>query len=197
MPSLILASTSSYRQQLLARLGIPFEQRDPGIGEPEIPGEYPADRALRLANAKAAACLPPAANPSNGPIIIGSDQVASHGGKLLHKPGTPEKAVKQLLACQNQQVDFYTGVAVHHGSKRLTHVDHTSVHFRQFGEKELRRYVELDSPLQSAGGFRIESLGVVLFRSVDTHDPTALIGLPLIWLAASLQECGIDPLVSE
>src|SRR4051812_36007531 len=187
---LILASTSRYRRELLSRLGLPFEARVPDAPELAIEGEAPAAMAARLALAKACSIDSPDA------LIIGSDQVASLDGRLLRKPGDHATALGQLEACQGRTVIFDTAVAVIDTRTRSTleHVDRTEVHFAKLGTAALDRYVRRERPLDCAGSFKSEGLGVVLFERIDSSDPTALIGLPLIWLARALRELGVDPL---
>jgi septum formation protein len=192
MPTIVLASTSRYRRELLARLGLPFEAVAPDAPEHEIPGEAPEAMAARLALAKAASIARP------GALVIGSDQVASLDGRLLRKPGTPEVAVAELEACQGRTVVFHTAVAVlDTGSgTRAEHLDRTEVRFRRLDRRALARYVALEQPLDCAGSFKSEGLGVVLFEQIASNDPTALIGLPLIWLAGALRALGADPLAA-
>lgn len=190
MPTIILASTSRYRRELLARLGLPFEAIGPGTPEEELPGEAPAAMALRLALAKAHSIARPDA------LVIGSDQVASLDGRLLRKPGTPEVAVAQLEACQGRSVLFHTAVALvdTRSGAVAEHVDRTEVRFRKLATSALAAYVRLEQPLDCAGSFKSEGLGVALFEGISSDDPTALIGLPLIWLAEALRSRGADPL---
>jgi septum formation protein len=190
MPPIILASTSRYRRELLARLKLPFTARSPDVVEDAIAGEAPAAMAARLALAKAGSIV--AANA----IVIGSDQVASLDGQVLHKPGSAEVAVAQLHLAQGRTVVFETAVAViATGSGRtLQHVDRTEVLFRRLGDAALERYVRLESPLDCAGSFKSEGLGVALFERISSEDPTALIGLPLIFVADALRKLGADPL---
>jgi septum formation protein len=190
MPQLILASTSRYRRELLSRLRLPFEARSPGTPEIGIEGEPPARMAARLALAKASSIAIP------GAIVIGSDQVASLDGRLLRKPGTAGVAVAQLRACQGRTVVFDTAVAViaTDSGETLEHVDRTEVRFRRLDDAALERYVRLDSPLDCAGSFKAEGLGVALFEEIASQDPTALIGLPLIFVAQALRKLGADPL---
>lgn len=192
MPRLLLASTSRYRRELLARLGLPFEARAPEADEQAIPGETPAAMATRLALAKAASITVDAA------VIIGSDQVASLDGELLRKPGGRDNAVAQLRACQGRTVVFHTAVAVIDtvSGRRQQHVDRTEVRFATLPTESLERYVELEQPFDCAGSFKSEGLGVALFERIDSSDPTALIGLPLIWVAQALRIAGLDPLAS-
>jgi septum formation protein len=187
---LILASTSRYRQELLSRLGLPFEARAPDAPELAIEREAPAAMAARLALAKARSIDTPDA------LVIGSDQVASLDGQLLRKPGDPATALRQLEACQGRTVIFDTAVAVidNRTGAALEHVDRTEVRFASLETAALDRYVQRELPLDCAGSFKSEGLGVALFERIDSSDPTALIGLPLIWLARALRELGVDPL---
>ncbi len=187
---LILASTSRYRRELLSRLGLPFEARAPNAPELAIDGEAPAAMAARLALAKARSIDAPYS------LVIGSDQVASLDGGLLRKPGDQATALRQLEACQGRMVIFDTAVAVidTRTGATLEHVDRTEVRFASLETAALDRYVQRDQPLDCAGSFKSEGLGVALFERIDSSDPTALIGLPLIWLAGALRELGVDPL---
>jgi septum formation protein len=190
LPRLILASTSSYRRTLLARLGLPFEATAPNVDETPRSGELAAELAVRLATAKAeSAALPNC-------IVIGSDQVAALGKELLSKPGAHEVALRQLLACQGKPVTFHTAVVVLDSAsgKRLHTVDRTRVHFSMLGEAELDRYLRAEQPYDCAGGFKAEGLGIALFERIESSDPTALVGLPLIWLSRTLRTLGLDPL---
>jgi len=187
---LILASTSRYRRELLSRLGLPFEAKAPDAPEVVIEGEAPAAMAARLALAKARSIDTPDA------LVIGSDQVASLDGRLLRKPGDHATAVEQLQACQGRTVIFDTAVAVidTRTAATLEHVDRTEVRFASLETAALDRYVQREQPLDCAGSFKSEGLGVALFERIDSRDPTALIGLPLIWVARALRELGVDPL---
>lgn len=193
MRRLILASTSRYRRELLGRLGLPFETAAPNAPEHAIAGEAPADMAARLALAKAQAIA------ATDAVVIGSDQVASLDGRLLRKPGGHAAALEQLTACQGRTVVFDTAVAIlDTASGRVaTHTDRTTVRFRQLDVPSLDTYVRLEQPFDCAGSFKSEGLGVALFESIDSHDPTALIGLPLIWVAAALRDAGVDPLATH
>ena len=190
MPHIILASTSRYRRELLERLGLPFATRAPDAAEDAIDGESPAAMAARLALAKARSV------GESGALVIGSDQVASLDGRLLRKPGSAEVAVAQLRACQGKTVLFHTAVAViaTDTGETLEHVDRTEVQFRRLDVAALEQYVRLERPLDCAGSFKAEGLGVVLFEQISSQDPTALIGLPLIFVAAALRKLGADPL---
>src|SRR6201985_339916 len=188
MNPLILASTSPYRRMLLERFGLPFETVRPEVGEEHIAGENPSERALRLAVAKAEAVA--ARHP--GAVVIGSDQVAAAGQKVLDKPGDAATCRSQLATLSGTDARFYTGCAVigPSGSVRLVELDTTTVFFRTLTSKEIERYVEREKPFDCAGGFKVEALGITLFESVESKDPTALIGLPLIWLACALRRAG-------
>ena len=187
---LVLASTSRYRRELLGRLGLPFEVRAPTTDESALPGELPERMAERLATAKAASIA------AHDAIVIGSDQTASLDGQLLRKPGRQEIALAQLEAAQGKTVVFHTGVHVLDTASgdSWSHVDRTEVRFARRDRNELARYLEIEQPFDCVGSFKAEGLGVVLFDSIESRDPTALIGLPLIWLAAALKSAGLDPL---
>lgn len=190
MPPIVLASTSRYRRELLGRLGLPFTAIAPDAEELAIEGEAPAAMAARLALAKARGVQ------AVGALVIGSDQVASLDGRLLRKPGTPEVAVEQLVAAQGRTVLFHTAVALldTRSGRLAEYVDRTEVVFRRLERAALDQYVRLERPLDCAGSFKSEGLGVVLFERISSDDPTALIGLPLIWLAEALRTMGADPL---
>lgn len=186
---LVLGSTSRYRAELLRRLGLEFEQRAPGTLETELPDEAPSERAMRLAVAKA----DDAGAGLVDALVIGSDQVAELDGVLLEKPGSSERAHVQLSACSGRAVSFHTALCVRdtRSGERHTHLDLTRVHFRALRPEEITRYVEREQPLDCAGSFKCEGLGISLFERIDNSDPTALIGLPLIALAKLLRETGL------
>jgi septum formation protein len=188
LPPLILASTSPYRRELLARLRLAFEAMPPGVAEEGVDGESPADRALRLALAKAQAIA--AAHP--GALVIGADQVAAAGERVLGKPGDAVRCRAQLASLSGKTARFYTACAVLGvgAGVRLAHVDTTTVVFRSLTGDEIDRYVASEQPYDCAGGFKAEALGIALFECIESQDPTALIGLPLIWLAAALRGAG-------
>ena len=190
MAALILASTSRYRSELLSRLAVPFETRAPGVSEAHRPGESPADRAVRLALEKARA----GAESCPEAAVIGADQVAACGDRLLDKPGDPARAREQLEALSGRTALFYSACALLGGARKihLAHVDTTTVVFRKLSAAEIERYVERERPFDCAGGFRAESLGISLFECIESRDPTALIGLPLIWLASALRAAGFQ-----
>lgn len=192
MSRLVLASTSRYRAELLGRLGLPFEREAPGVDESRRPGETPRELAIRLARAKAGAVA--ARHP--GAWSLGSDQVAVLGDEVLGKPVTVERCIAQLMAASGREVVFLTAACLATADDPFLreHVDETRVRFRELTEREVRRYVEIEKPLDCAGGFKCEGLGIALFERIDSSDPTALIGLPLIWVAAALREAGLDAL---
>lgn len=189
-PRIVLGSTSRYRAELLHRLLTDFTQVAPGTDETPLAGETPAARALRLAVAKAEA----AAVGFQGALVIGSDQVAELDGQLLDKPGTTERAHAQLAASAGREVHFHTALCLldTRDGRRRTHVDHTCVRFRELGAAEIDRYIDREQPLDCAGSFKCEGLGISLFESIDSRDPSALIGLPLIALSRLLRESGIE-----
>ncbi len=194
-PALILASTSRYRADLLGRLGLAFEAVAPGVDEAPQGGESPRARALRLAKAKADAV----AKRFPGSWVIGSDQVADLGGRILDKPGDAARCRAQLAAESGSVVEFHTAAVLLRQESRsvFEHVDRTAVRFRTLSVDEIARYVELDRPFDCAGGFRSEGLGAALFESMETRDPAALVGLPLIWLAGALRAAGLDALAPQ
>ena len=191
-PPLVLASSSRYRKELLERLGMPFSVDSPNIDESPAPGETPRELVVRLSIAKARAV----ASRWPNAIIIGSDQAATFDGHVLGKPGTVDAAVRQLRVFSGRNVEFLTGTAVlNAGLDRVgTAVDSTTARFRAADGAEIRRYVEHDMPLDCAGGIRFEGLGPMLLEGVDTMDPSAAIGLPLIALGELLRAEGVNPL---
>ncbi len=181
-----LASTSRYRRALLERLLSDFRCLDPAVDETPLAGELPAARAIRLARLKAEA----GARMAAGCIVIGSDQVASLDQEILRKPGSHARAVAQLEACNGRHVDFYTAVCVLHAGQASEHLDHTQVVFRDSDAQLRHDYLLQEQPYDCAGSFKSEGLGVILMERIDNQDPTALQGLPLIWLARCLRNLG-------
>lgn len=181
---LVLASGSAFRRQLLDRLQISYTVDPADIDETTRPDEPHAALALRLAHEKAA-CV---AKRHPQAWVLGSDQVASLGTQRLGKPGTPQRAAEQLRACSGQCVTFYTAMALHNGYQRWDYTDTTRVRFRTLSDEEVANYLAREDALQCAGSFKSEGLGISLTSAVETLDPTALIGLPLIALAAALRE---------
>jgi septum formation protein len=191
-PRLILASTSRYRRELLERLRVPFEVRAPGVDEAALPSEAPAALAARLALAKAQAV----AARHRDAVVIGSDQVAELDGRTIGKPHTHERAREQLAAMSGRRVVFHTALAVIRAETAFerTVLAPVTVRFRHLAADEIERYLQLDRPYDCAGSARSESLGVALLEAIDSDDPTALVGLPLIRTCALLREAGLDVL---
>jgi len=187
-PSLILASTSPYRRELLERLGLPFTVEAPEVDEAHLAGEPPTERALRLAAAKAEAIA--LRHPTA--VVIGSDQVAAAGGVVLDKPGTAERACQQLKHLGGSQARFHTACAVrwHNTGYSVNHLESVTVTVRDLTAAEIAAYVEREQPLNCAGSFKSEGLGIALFSRIESEDPTALVGLPLIWLSGALRQAG-------
>jgi septum formation protein len=189
MPSLVLASTSAYRKQLLERLCLPFLTDKPEVDEIPLPGESPGATAERLAREKARAV----ANRHPDALIIGSDQVAYSGDQRFGKPGTIDNAIGQLQAMRGQSVFFHTALCLldsRDGSHQLEAVS-TEVRFRQLSDAEIRRYVERELPLDCAGSAKAEGLGISILEYMRGDDPNAPIGLPLIALCRMLRNVGI------
>lgn len=189
-PPLILASSSPYRQTLLAKFGLPFEADAPAIAETALAGETPAQLSRRLAEEKARALA--GRHPAH--LIIGSDQVAMLEGVQLTKPGTPARTAEQLRAASGKSVEFFTGVCVVNSAtgEALADMDRTVVHFRRLTDTQIERYVAKERPYDCAGGFKSEGLGIVLFERIEGEDPNALVGLPLIRLARLLEKFGVE-----
>lgn len=189
-PHLVLASTSRYRQELLARLGIPFETTGPNVDESAAAGEMPQALALRLACAKAQAAQ--AAFPDA--LIIGCDQVAAVGATLLNKPGTHARAVEQLKLMSGKQIAFFTALCLLNARtlQRQTAIVPVTVHMRELSTGQIERYLQAERPYDCAGSARIEGLGITLVARLDGDDPNALIGLPLIKLCDMLRNEGVD-----
>ena len=185
---LVLASTSPYRKLLLQRLGLDFETARPDVDEAPLPQESPAYQARRLAADKARAV----AGRYRDAWVIGSDQVAELHGEALGKPGSFERAADQLAAASGQEVRFHTAVCLyrHSDGRRLEFDDMTRVRFRALDTGEIERYLHAEQPYDCAGSFKAEGLGICLFESIDSRDPTALIGLPLIGLSQALRRIG-------
>lgn len=195
LPSLILASSSVYRQQLLAKLQLPFTSHSPDIDETALPDEHPEALVLRLAEQKARAL----SHHYPRSLIIGSDQVcvnpvAVNQSKILGKPHTLANARAQLLAASGQRITFYTGLAVYDVAKLQMRslVEPFSVVFRTLSEAQVDRYLEREPALDCAGAFKCEGLGISLFERMEGRDPNALVGLPLIALVDLLAECGVQ-----
>lgn len=188
---LILASSSVYRRELLERLRIPFSTMSPEVDETPLTGELPEQLALRLALEKAQTI----ARRVPGAIVIGADQTACLQGVALGKPGTVQAAKRQLQHMSGQTVVFHSAMAVIlDGHIQRTSVATTCV-FRELTAAAIDRYIAIDHPLDTAGSAKAECLGIALMQSMNSTDPTAIIGLPLIALTRMLSACGLDPLL--
>jgi septum formation protein len=187
---LILASTSPYRRRLLERLGLRFSVEAPGIAESPLEHETPAARAARLAAAKAQAV----SGRHPRAVVVGSDQVAAAGDAVLGKPGDEAAARQQLARLSAAVARFHTACAVVRAEPPFSasHLDTTSVAFRTLEPAEIDRYIARERPLDCAGSFKVEGLGISLLERLEGEDPTGLIGLPLIWLAATLRRLGYE-----
>jgi septum formation protein len=187
---LILASTSRYRAGLLQRFGLPFEARNPAVNESERAGESPRARAFRLSEAKAEAL----ATQFPEAIVIGGDQVPATSTTILNKPGNEANCREQLKLLSGSTAEFYTACTIRclETGVRLSHVDTTAVKLRPLSDAEIERYMQREKPFDCAGGFKAEALGITLFERIDTEDPTAIVGLPLIWLAGALRGVGFQ-----
>ncbi len=189
---LILGSTSRYRCELLERLRVPFDVVAPDVDEAPLLGEAPAALAVRLALAKARAVS--AGHPNA--VVIGSDQVAELDGEPIGKPGSHQRAVAQLRRMRGRSVVFHTAVAVvceasgFAGSALVP----VTVRFRDLSDAEIEHYLRTEQPYDCAGSAKCETLGIALLDAIDSDDPTALVGLPLIRTCGLLRQAGIDPL---
>lgn len=193
-PRLILASTSRYRAELLGRLRLAFETAPPGIDESPLPQERPAALARRLAMAKARAVA--AAQPQA--IVIGSDQVAELDGQAIGKPLTHERAITQLTRMSGRTVDFHTAVCVIRAERGFAGEATATVRvrFRDLSADEIERYLRAEQPYDCAGSAKCETSGIALLDAIESDDPTALVGLPLIRTCTLLRAAGLDPLVA-
>lgn len=187
--TLVLASTSPFRRELLGKLRLPFECAAPDIDESARPGETPEQLVMRLAEAKARAV----ADNFGEALIIGSDQVACTDGEILGKPGNRGRAILQLENTSGKTVDFYTGLSVLDTAtdQALTLCEPFKVHFRQLGRGQIERYLDAEEPYNCAGSFKSEGFGITLFERLEGDDPNTLIGLPLIRLVDLLAAQGV------
>ncbi|MBR8653784.1 septum formation protein Maf [Achromobacter sp. Marseille-Q0513] len=191
-PRLILASSSRYRKELLSRLRLPFIAISPDVDETPQPGETPEALALRLSVAKARAVV--SAHP--GCVVIGSDQVATVDGQPIGKPGDFERARVQLRALAGQTVEFHSALAVTDGVRTEKADIVTRCRFRPLSDQAIDAYLRAEEPYDTAGSAKAESLGIALMESIQSDDPTAIIGLPLIALTSMLARFGLDPLAA-
>ena len=187
---LLLASSSSYRKSLLERLHLPFRQASPNIDETPHYGENAKDLVLRLSKDKAIAL----ADNHPDTLIIASDQIATLGNRILGKPGTEAKAIEQLYSCRGQQVTFHTGLCLLNTQTGKSQLDciEFRVWFRNLTIQQIEQYIKKEQPLDCAGSFKCEGLGVALFERMAGDDPNSLIGLPLISLTGMLMNEGVD-----
>lgn len=192
-PQLILGSSSKYRKELLSRLRIPFTVSVPNIDETALPNETPDATALRLARGKAAAI----ARQENGALVIGCDQVATLDGEQIGKPGTHENALRQLQKMRGRRVVFHTALCLWDGRKssttdamQLENVQ-TFVTFRDLPDADLDAYLRIEQPYDCAGSAKNEGLGIAIIERIESSDPTALTGLPLIALTGMLRRAGV------
>jgi septum formation protein len=185
---LILASTSRYRASLLQRFGLDFTTQNPNVDEAERLGESPRARAFRLSEGKAEAV----AQRFPTAIIIGGDQVPAASTTILNKPGNAANCREQLMLLSGSSAEFYTACTVRclETGVKLSHVDTTAVKLRPLSDAEIDRYIEREKPFDCAGGFKAEALGITLFERIDSEDPSAIVGMPLIWLAGALRAVG-------
>lgn len=189
VPPLVLASGSTYRREILAKLGLPFASATPDIDESPLADETAEQLVVRLAEAKARAL----ADRFPAHLIIGSDQCAVLDRQILGKPGCPVRAMEQLRASSGRTVVFYTGLCLldsGRGESR-TDLDLTRVVFRALDDTQIAAYVEREQPFDCAGSFKSERLGIALFERIETQDPNALVGLPLIRLVRLLEAFGV------
>lgn len=192
MRQLVLASTSSYRKALLSKLQLPFASAAPGVDETPLADEPATALVMRLAAAKAQALAPHYCDH----LIIGSDQVCVLAGKICGKPHNEANARAQLRAASGNRVVFYTGLALFDSRDGALQVlcEPFSVDFRTLSDDEIAEYVRKEQPLDCAGSFKSEGLGIALFESLSGRDPNTLVGLPLIALAELLRKAGVNPL---
>jgi septum formation protein len=187
---LILASSSPYRKEMLERLAIPFTTVAPAIDETPLPGESPTTLALRLSLAKALAVIP----AHRDALVIGSDQVATIDGSPIGKPGNFERARAQLKQLSGQTVEFHSSLCVTDGVRHELKDVVTLCRFRPLNDDEIDTYLQREQPYDTAGSAKAEGLGIALMDSIQSEDPTAIIGLPLIALSRMLRTFGLNPL---
>lgn len=189
MSGLILGSTSRYRRDLMERLSVAFSTEDPRIDEAEVKasGSEPQAVVEELARRKAKAVQ--AIHPKS--VVIGSDQAAVLDGKLLDKPGTEANAIRQLQALRGREHRLITAVAIAHHEGVAEFTDVTRLTMRELSDAEIERYVKTEQPLDCAGSYKVERLGIALFDRIDTRDHTAIVGLPLMQLCVELRKLGV------
>jgi septum formation protein len=190
-PRLILASSSPYRRELLGRLRVPFDVIVPDIDETPLAGETPEATAVRLSIAKARAAAERIADDARA-LVIGSDQVATFDGRQIGKPGTHEKAVAQLQAMRGRSVEFHSALCLFDrstGDVQSADIV-TRVRVRRVSDAQIETYLRAETPYDCAGSAKAEGLGIALLEAIESDDPTALIGLPLIALTGMLEKAG-------
>lgn len=190
--TLVLASTSPFRRELLAKLCLPFECAAPDIDESPIAGEKPSELVARLAEQKAKAV----AHHYPNSLIIGSDQVAVLGEQMLGKPGSHARATQQLQQASGKCITFLTGLSLYNSENDTLQTDVVpfSVYFRELSENQIENYLQKEQPYHCAGSFKSEGLGISLFEKLEGEDPNTLIGLPLIRLIQMLEKEGVEVL---
>lgn len=196
LPIIVLGSSSIYRKQMLEKLQLPFIQHAPDIDETSLEDETPPQMIERLSRLKAQAVA--AEHPDK--IVIASDQCATFNNQPVGKPHTHDKAVQQLQDFSGRQIEFYTGLAVIDPRDQSIHqtMDKTVVHFRELNQATIENYLLAEQPYQCAGSFKSEGLGITLFERIESKDPNALIGLPLIELTTLFAQMGIQlPLAND
>ena len=192
MKTVVLASSSVYRRAILDKIGLTYQSISPDINENSLIGENASDLVARLSLEKAKKV----AQQSKHSLIIGSDQVAVLERQILSKPLTEENAIQQLSLCSGREVTFLTGLCLYDTDEQSFQLEVVpfSVHFRTLTAEEIRRYIAIEQPLDCAGSFKVEGLGISLFDKLVGDDFNSLIGLPLIRLLSMLREKGISPL---
>jgi len=189
-PTLVLASTSPFRRELLGKLNLAFEVDAPEVDEQHRPDETPEQLVLRLAEEKAKAV----ARQHPDALVIGSDQVACIDQQILGKPGNRDRAIEQLSLASGKQVTFYTGLCLYNSAtgQVQSSCELFHVHFRELDKPQIERYLDAEQPYNCAGSFKSEGLGIALFSRLEGDDPNTLIGLPLIRLIGFLEKEGIQ-----
>lgn len=187
-PNIMLASTSQYRKSILDKLQIPFELASPDCDETPLPDETPQQLVKRLALTKAKSC-----HIDKHALVIGSDQVCVIDNKIVGKPYTRDNAIRQLMAASGKTIVFYTGIALYNTqtTRAQVELDTFRVHFRQLTQEQVESYIDKEKPLNCAGSFMSEGLGIALFEKLEGDDPNTLIGLPLIKLISMLENQGV------
>lgn len=189
MKKVILASTSSYRKQQLERLNISFSTMTPNVDEEPLKSEkldhVQLSRKLSLLKARAIG------DSNSDTTVIGGDQVASFNGEILSKPKTKEKAFEQLKLLSGNQHQLITSLAIMSEGKEYIHTCIAEMNMRKLPDEQIKRYIEVDEPLQSCGSYRLEALGISLFEKIDCDDFSSIVGIPLMWTASTLSKLGI------